>query len=95
MLKTFVLMIDDSIAGGRQTMQQFVDTLPEIVNWHAPLPNAIFLVSEKGAREIAKRIHTAFPASRFVVLEIQKEWVTRGGWMGAKTWDLIKNPKPA
>ncbi len=95
-MKPFILVIDTNVPGGRDAMCAWLDKQTEIVNWQATLPNAVFIVSEKSAREISHKIHEKFSKSRFFVTEIEtKEIDRRGGWLPKHIWKLIKDPQPA
>lgn len=75
----------------RQNMIDFLDDLPEVVNWRAHI-GAIFLASEGPAEVLSDRIHEEFPTLFFIVARISA--ASTHGWADKDTWDLIQRPRP-
>jgi hypothetical protein len=97
-VKCYLMVWDDTLEGEpvrsieRQTILDFLDTLPEVANWRAVM-SAIFIVSDESAQLLSEKIHKKFPRLHHVIslvtaLECQ-------GWADAKTWGFIEKPRSA
>ena len=92
MLKPFLLVFD--LAGGpRQAILDYLDTRPEIKNWLAILPTAIFLISDRDSFQIANLFRQNFPGRLFFITEVPPG--ANDGWLYPQNWDFINNPKPS
>jgi hypothetical protein len=76
----------------RQEILDFLDTIPEIVNWRATT-GIILLVSELTADEIIDKLHEKFPKLGFIVAPVNIDDVQ--GIANKETWDFIRYPKSA
>jgi hypothetical protein len=70
----------------RQVMLNFLDTVPEVLNWRA-VSGAIFIISST----LTFKIHKGFPALNFFLTPVFGTNIN--GWADMETWDFISNPK--
>lgn len=84
------LLVINGITKNRAQVQVFLDSRPEILNWMATFPNAIFIVSEKSASEIGSILRPFLHPDHFILLDVDTD---RAGWMSKKTWNFIYNKK--
>ena len=89
MLKPFLVVFNNSQIT-RKDLLDFLDTKPEIKNWFAFMPSAIFVISDRRAFQISQFIHTRFPEVYFVVSEVPKG--ENDGWLSKEAWNFINNP---
>ena len=78
---------------GSMTRKDFTDAInrePEIVNWYACLPNAVFVVSALHADPLSALIKKATGLKRFIVLDAKTD---RQGWLPQVGWDFLKRPR--
>ena len=84
MTRRAYLLIYSSGVGTREEIRDYIDNLPEILNWRYDVPNAFYLISESDADEIANRIlHFSKGDGRFLVTEVVENsqgWLPRGAW---------------
>ena len=71
--------------GTREDLRDFLDGLPEVLNWRYDLPNAFYIVSESEASELAKKIKR-IGDGRFVVTEIPEN---SDGWLPRRSWEIV------
>ena len=71
--------------GTREELRDFLDGLPEVLNWRYDLPNAFYIVSESEASELAKKIRR-IGDGRFVVTEIPEN---SDGLLPARSWAIV------
>lgn len=71
--------------GTREELRDFLDGLPEVLNWRYDLPNAFYLVSESEAGELADKIRQV-GHGRFIVTEVPEN---SQGWLPRRSWDVI------
>lgn len=71
--------------GTREELRDFLEELPEVLNWRYDLPNTFYLVSESTASELAGKIRQA-GRGRFVVTEIPEN---SNGWLPRRSWEVI------
>jgi hypothetical protein len=74
---------------GRQELLQYLDTLPEVLNWFTALPGQVIMVSEQTPNEIGAKVRARFPNHFFTVSGISGI----DGWMTKGFWDFVNNPK--
>ena len=92
MRKSYVFIYDNTL-GDRETVRDFIDKIPGILNWRSDaIPNAFYLVSELSAAELASLIAPLRKSETvaFLVCEIT---ANKQGFMDEKTWKVI-NEKP-
>ena len=90
MLKPFLVAFNDAQIT-RQSLLDFLDTRPEVKNWFAFMPSAIFVVSDRTAQQLAEVIRAGLPGKNFLITEVPRG--ANDGWMGANVWDFINNPR--
>ena len=90
MLKPYLVAFNDAQIT-RQALLDFLDTRPEVKNWFAFMPAAIFVISDRSARQLAEAIRSGFPGKNFVVSEVPAG--ANDGWLGKDVWDFINNPR--
>ena len=56
MTKRAYLFIYSSDVGSRDEVRDYIDQLPEILNWRYDIPHAFYLVSESSADEITDKV---------------------------------------
>ena len=70
--------------GTREEIRDYIDDLPEILNWRYDVPHTFYLISESNADEIAERILQFTDGDgRFLITEIadnSQGWLSRGAW---------------
>ena len=81
------LLVFDPIHGGRQTVLDVLDAIPEVADWHAPMQSAVVVVSEATASELATRLRDAFPGITFVVTLIKPNLAN--GVLPRATWNFL------
>lgn len=90
MLKPYIVVFNDQEIS-RQAVLDILDTKPEVKNWFAFLPGAIFVISEKTASQLTELIRSSFPIKNLFVSEIPRG--ANDGWLGANIWEFINTPK--
>lgn len=84
MTRRAYLFIYTSGVGTREEIRDYIDNLPEIINWRYDVPHAFYLISESSADEITDRIRQFSDGDgRFLITEISENsqgWLTRGAW---------------
>ena len=75
----------------RQAILDFLDKQPDVLNWYAFFPAAIFFISRKGPQELSQRLHSSFPNIWFVIAEVQAG--RSDGWLPEAAWNFISNPQ--
>ncbi len=88
-MKVFLLTINDTI-GVDQTLLDFLNSQPEILNWFY-LPPSVFIVSNSNAHVISDLIRTNIPGMLFFITEIVP--ANNNGFLPQMAWDFINNPK--
>ena len=78
------LLIYSGGVGTREEIRDYIDNLPEILNWRYDVPHAFYLVSESTAEEITDLIlRFSRGEGRFLVTEVVENsqgWLPRGAW---------------
>ena len=86
----YILVFDDGL-GTRKEIQDYLDTLPEVLNWYACMTNSIFIVSNTTATILQQKISQFNRnGSRFVILDVDTD---RNGWLPKAAWEFMKTPK--
>jgi len=89
MLKPYLLSVD-GIVMRRNDVLDYLDTLPEVLNWYAIMRDSIFIISEYNATQLREALHLRFPYSFFIITELQAGMYD--GWLPKKNWDFIARP---
>ena len=92
--RTF-LFVYSATMGNEETIESYIDSRREIVNWMRHLPHAYLLVSAYSVSELHALLMAlkGLGKGTFVVAEIHPHAIR--GWMARKFWDCIRNPGPA
>lgn len=92
MRKAYILIYSNDI-GTQKEITDYLDTIPEIINWRIELPNTIFIVSQLSAQELADKFRLfTKDKGKFIISEVTSN---KQGWLTRKTWDVINNkPDP-
>ena len=92
MNKAYILVFSNQF-GVREDVQRYLDQWSEILNWRSDFPNAIFLISEMDADDIASLLREfSHDKGRFFVVEIGSN---KQGWLPKGAWEFLrKKPGP-
>lgn len=91
MLKPYLFAYNNS-GSTKSELLNYIDTIPEIVNWYDALPHTIFLISDKDSNWLSEKIRIKFKEKLFIITEIK---VNHNGLLYEDVWDFINNPKSA
>jgi hypothetical protein len=89
-LYTYLFLFDEEV-GSYERVRRFIDSRPEIVNWHGYFSNAFLIVSHYTAGSLSELIlkHLTKRRGRFLILDTNTD---RSGWMPKTAWDLMRTP---
>jgi hypothetical protein len=87
------LVTFDTTQMSRERLVDAIDRIPEIVNWYAFLPAAVYLVSELSTSDLSRVIRSRLPGLRHILVRLEKD--QRQGWLPKSAWQFINNPRPA
>lgn len=79
------------LAMPRQQVLDFLDTLPQVLNWYAVLAESIIVISEHNAAELRELIRNRYPYTFFIITEIPRG--NNDGLLPKAAWDFINNPR--
>jgi hypothetical protein len=74
-------------------LMAFLKTKSGVLNLMRPLPNTIFIVSDRNASSLAKIIEKKFPKGFFIIAEYVP-YNSDGSLIG-EMWDFLNKPKRA
>jgi hypothetical protein len=74
----------------RQSMLDFLDTIPEILNWRAA-SGTVFIVSESDVERLTELVRAVKLNMKFLITPIEMDDIQ--GYQDPKTWEFIRNPK--
>ncbi len=77
--------------GPHQTILDFLDTLPVILNWYTLGSQGVIIISERTPAELRILIHTKYPSGFFIISEMKPHLVD--GWLPEEAWGFVNNPK--
>ncbi|KAB2700783.1 hypothetical protein F9K79_00720 [Ochrobactrum sp. Kaboul] len=87
--KIYLLSFNDNQVS-RNELVDLIDKSEEVVNWIAPMPSTLFLVSESSIQSLNKFIMNHREKKfQYIIAEVNR----RQGWLPKATWDFIQNPK--
>ena len=93
MTRRAYLLIYSGGVGTRQEVQDYIDDLPEILNWRYDIPHAFYLISESDADKITERIlEFTGGDGRFLITEVAEN---SQGWLPRGAWRFINEKVPA
>ena len=82
--RAYLFVYGDDL-GTREELRDFLNKLPEVLNWRYDLPNTFYLVSESDAEELADKIGR-YGGGRFIVAEVPDN---SQGWLPHRSWHII------
>lgn len=84
----YLLSYDPGAVTPTALLEDLEELPEEIVNWVAPYPGAVFVVTQRTARELAKllRDETALHGERFAVFDTAAD---RSGWLPKSIWTML------
>jgi hypothetical protein len=91
MSKVFMLTFDNAVVP-RDVLLRFLDSRPEVSNWHASTPqNLVFIVSDRSIEELTSLLKKQGDVDTFLLVEVSSEMVGQQvkGWLPQSTWDFI------
>ena len=92
MSKVYMLTFDD-LARPRDALLRFIDSRPEVSNWHAStLHNLVLIVSDRSGEELTNLLRERMGMDTFMLIEVDSEMVGRQihGWLPESTWAFIR-----
>lgn len=89
-MKTYLITHNDYIVSA-ESLQNFLDTRSEILNWYRPFKGALIVVSEQNQTYLSNMLVKQYPQKQFIITEISPE--TSNGQLFQPAWDFIKFPK--
>lgn len=90
MLKPYVLIFNPEVCP-RQTILDYLDTLPIVKHWYAFLSSAVFIISDASAHDLTDQLVGHVNGSFFFVSEVPKG--VNNGRLPKAAWDFINLPK--
>lgn len=86
MKKSYVFIYNSGV-GTRDEVRNFIDSLPEILDWRIELPNTFYLITELSADQLADKIRTINKNNGFfLITEVHHN---RQGWQSRDAWNFI------
>ncbi|MFW4369690.1 hypothetical protein [Pseudomonas sp. XWY-1] len=85
MRRSYIFVYEDK-CGTRDEVKNYIDKIPEILNWRYELPNSFFLVSDLSAREIYEKIKEFSKDGKFIVSETTSN---KQGWLAKDSWNIM------
>ena len=85
------LLTFDGFPEDKEALLRFLDARPEVADWHTSMTNAVFVVTELGARNLLDLLRGG-PVNGFILVEIRPEDYDRtvAGWLPKATWEFIE-----
>ena len=87
----YLIVFSDKL-GTRDDVQNFLDSLPEVIYWYSCIPMCVFFTSTLPAQSLAEKVMEQFGSSlgqRFLITEVHHD---RQGWLPKQAWHLFQNP---
>ncbi len=90
-MKSYLIVFNDQFSE-RDDLTNFVDAIPEIINWRTDMPGCLMVVSELSAREIAQHLselnekRDGQKKGYFLVSEVG---TNKQGWLPKPAWRLM------
>lgn len=85
------LLASEKLISGRQEVLDFLDTVPEVVNWRAT-QGIILVVTNLEKRPLTAKLREKFPDMRLILSDVGLK--STDGWTDKETWDFINTPSP-
>ena len=83
--RAYLFIYNDDV-GTREEIRDYLDELPEVLNWRYDMPYAFYVISRCSAQEIAERIREFADDGRFLIVEVAEN---KQGWLPRRTWTLL------
>lgn len=83
--RAYLFIYNDDV-GTREEIRDYLDELPEVLNWRYDMPYAFYVISRCSAQEIAEKIHEFADDGRFLIVEVAEN---KQGWLPRRTWTLL------
>lgn len=89
--KSYLIVFNDEFAE-RGEVTDFINTIPEIINWQTNMPYCILAISSLSATEISSLLarinpdENGKPKGRYLVAEIGKN---KQGWLPKSMWRMM------
>jgi hypothetical protein len=86
MRKAYLFVFNNAL-GEMDNVLEFLDKKSEILNWRRDLPNAVYLISESTAGELAKIVREySQDKGNFLITEVT---ANKQGWLPKSTWKFL------
>ena len=83
---TYILIYDNETAD-RETMKEYLKSLPEILSWRFDMPNSFFIYSNESANKLTELLASRLPNYKcFLFAEIP---LNKQGYLKKETWNFI------
>ena len=89
-MKIYLLSFNDFL-GTRDSVQQFLDTRSEIINWIGFLPHTICFTSNLTAGQLLPIFQNKYPGGWFMISEIVSS--NSNGLLAKEVWEFINKVK--
>ena len=82
------IIVFSNPVGSRNEVKEFIDSRSEFKHWYVCMSNAIFVRSNKTAKQITE-IFREFTedSGRFIVLDVDTD---RSGWLPKRAWAFMR-----
>lgn len=85
MRRSYIFVFEDKF-GTQEAIKDYIDLIPEILNWRYELPNSFFLVSELSAQELYEKIKPFNAVGKFLISETTGN---KQGWLVKDSWNIM------
>ena len=86
------LLVFNPIDARREDVRDAIDSIPDVINWHAFFGNTMCLASELDAKGLASRINTSLPGLTYILTEVEPEH--KGGRIPESVYRFLHAPGP-
>ena len=89
-MTSIYLLTFDGFAEHKESLLRFLDSRPQITDWHTSMSNTVIVVTELRVGELCDLLREG-PVGSFIVVELRPEGYdkTIGGWLPRATWEFI------
>jgi hypothetical protein len=85
MRRSYIFVFEDKF-GTQENVKNYIDNIPEILNWRYELPNSFFLVSDLSAQELFDKIKPFNESGKFLISETTSN---KQGWLVKDSWKIM------
>ena len=85
-MNTYLIAFDPSVEG-HEALIDFLDSIPQIENWHTSMLSTVVVTSSLDASELTEMLRNRFPGTRFLITGIEAD--TTNGVLPRATWDFL------